>query len=70
MNQNGSRDLDYAVVNFQTWTWLAIGQVVKDATAATFQIGIESESLAAGIWCDMFWIWSEHQCSFLDTGKS
>ena len=70
LNQNGSRDLDYAVVNFQTRTWLAIGQVVEDTTATTFQIGIECEPLATCIWCDMLWIWSEHQCSFLDTGKS
>ena len=70
LNQNGSRDLDYAVVNFQTWTWLTIGQVVKDATATTLQIGIECESLATCIWCNVFWIWSKHQCSFLDTGKS
>ena len=35
LNQNGSRDLDYAVVYFQTWTWLPIGQVMKDAATAT-----------------------------------
>ena len=70
LNQNGSRDLDYAVVYFQTWTWLTIGQVVEDTATATFQISIESESLATCIWCNVLRIWSKDQGSFLDTGKS